>query len=144
MKKLPYNKYSCIKQLVKLENTIMYSQFCENFRLYLKFHSDDLSKNEYLLSLLEPFYGLCNYNTYENWKLSSDIRYYELSNLIYHLENDSPTFVGFEKFYSQLCELGYDSHQSDEFDKDKLEEQLKLLNILLGPKLAKINNSDKS
>ncbi|WP_105618877.1 hypothetical protein [Vallitalea okinawensis] len=114
----------------------MYDEFCMNFKQYLRHHSSNLCKNKELLEILGPFYGLSNFDTYENWKLRSDIRYYETSNLVHHLSTNIDQYPAFEMFYQELCDQGYDAHKSEEFLSDIIVDQLKLINLLLGPATA--------
>lgn len=114
---------------------IVYDVFCSNFRQYLRHHSSDLCNNEGLLEILNPFYGLSDYETYENWKLRSDMRYYETSNLIYALSNstDNPSFG---ELFEELCENGYDAYASEEFKLGVVNDQLKLIHYLLDPSVS--------
>lgn len=105
----------------------MYSMFCENFRQYIKEHSSSLYHNAELLNILEPFYGLSDYDTYNKWRLRSDLRYYEASNLIYRLA-ERMDLAELDAFYQELTSKGYDSYNSTDFDnEDKLSEQIKLI-----------------
>lgn len=104
----------------------MYSILCENFRDYIKEQSNKLYNNEQLLSILEPFYGLCNYNTYDEWRLRSDLRYYETSNLIYRL-TEKMDYQKLQNLYAELKDQGYDAYESSDFDEQKLTEQIELI-----------------
>ena len=60
----------------------MYQFFQQCFQQYLSLYSEEIAENERLLTLFAPFYGLANPKNYEAWKLSSDIRYFEVSHLV--------------------------------------------------------------
>ena len=77
----------------------MYKYFLECFQKYLSLYSTEFAADEHLLTLLVPLYGLTNISTYESWKLSSDLRYYEASNLVYRMLHD-------ESLPGELKELG--------------------------------------
>lgn len=111
----------------------MYNKFCNSFRCYLTQHSSDLCHDENLLEMLNPFYGLSDFGTYENWKLRSDMRYYETSNLIYALKKHIPMNPLFEQLYEEFCHNGYDAHASEEFNAGIVTNQLKLISYLLEP-----------
>ena len=109
----------------------MVQRFRECFQQCLSTYRQEIASNAFLLSLIGPFYGLCDYNVYEGWKLSSDIRYFEASNLIYALKNT-------EALPSELAELaddfiaqGYEALSSQDFPIETVKEQIKFIYTIL-------------
>ena len=109
----------------------MVQRFRECFQQCLSTYRQEIASNAFLLSLIGPFYGLCDYNVYEGWKLSSDIRYFEVSNLIYALKHT-------ESLPSELTELaddfiaqGYESLSSQDFAAETVKEQIKFIYTIL-------------
>lgn len=109
----------------------MYKQLCNNFHEYLKLNKQDLCHDDYKLALLEPLYGICSIDTYEKWKDNSDMRYYEASNLIYHLNQNHQSTSVYTNLIQELCNSGFDSIGSQYFSIDNVNEQLKLISYLL-------------
>ena len=115
----------------------MVQQFRECFQQCLSTYRQELASNAFLLSLLGPFYGLCDYNVYEGWKLSSDIRYFEASNLIYALKNTESLPPELAALADDFVAQGYESLSSQDFPVETVKEQIKFIyNILQGDAIA--------
>lgn len=101
------------------------SRFSDNLKLYrLK-----IASSPFLLSLIGPFYGISDHNVYDKWKLSSDMNYFEVSNLIDAMEKSpSPSL---KEMAEDLTREGYDKAPSADFNPQKVEEQLALIRAIL-------------
>lgn len=108
----------------------MSADFSSSFQSYLTSHSDEISRDAHLLTLLNPIFGLANAKRYETWKLSSDMRYFEASNLIAQMfESPSPLL---KELGATLVEEGYDAiSASDVFPQDVVDDQMKLIYFIM-------------
>ena len=57
----------------------MQNAFTDGFRQYLSRHHREIARDPHALALIQPLYGLADTATYESWKLSNDLRYYDTS-----------------------------------------------------------------
>ena len=111
----------------------MYDIFRQNFQQYLSLYRQELATNPFLLNVISPFYGLSDFAIYEEWKLSNDLRYYEASNIIHELTDNTslPTYL--RNLGNSFLEHGYDSIAGSDFDPDVVKEQMKLLYMMTSP-----------
>ena len=111
----------------------MYKYFLECFQKYLSLYSAEFAADERLLTLLVPLYGLTNGSTYENWKLSSDLRYYEASNLVYRMMHDENLPGELKELGGALLVKGRDAIPAGygEFAEETVQGQLKLIYAML-------------
>lgn len=109
----------------------MVQQFRENFQRCLSIYRQEIASNAFLLSLIGPFYGLCDYNVYEGWKLSSDIRYFETSNLIYALKHTESLPEDLVALADDFVAQGYDTISSPDFPEETVREQIKFIYTVL-------------
>ena len=115
----------------------MVQRFRECFQQCLSTYRQEIASNAFLLSLIGPFYGLCDYNVYEGWKLSSDIRYFEASNLIYALKNTESLPPELTALADDFIVQGYESLSSQDFPIETVKEQIKFIyTILQGAAIA--------
>ena len=117
--------------LFSLGGKTMVQQFRENFQKCLSIYRQEIASNAFLLSLIGPFYGLCDYNVYEDWKLSSDMRYFEASNLIYALKNTEGLPADLVKLADDFQEQGYEINSSPDFAEETVKEQIKFIYTIL-------------
>lgn len=109
----------------------MVQQFRECFQQCLSNYRQEIASNAFLLSLIGPFYGLCDYNVYENWKLSSDIRYFEASNLIYALKYTEALPAELTELADDFIAQGYECLGSQDFPMETVKEQIKFIYTIL-------------
>jgi len=109
----------------------MYRQFCKNYKNFIKLNKAGLEKNEYRLKIAESIKGLADLETYKKWKENNDIRYSEIENIVFEINRRKDVFH-FESFSWELDGYGFEARKSDSADREKVEEQLKLIDILLG------------
>lgn len=109
----------------------MVQQFRENFQKCLTTYRQEIASNVFLLSLIGPFYGLCDHNVYEGWKLSSDMRYFEASNLIYALKNTEGLPEDLVQLAEDFIAQGYDTLSSQDFPAETVKEQIKFIYTIL-------------
>ena len=112
---------------VCLEERLMVQQFRECFQQCLSTYRQEIASNAFLLSLIGPFYGLCDYNVYEGWKLSSDMRYFEASNLIYALKHTEALPEELVQLADDFMANGYDAGSSPDFPEETVREQIKFI-----------------
>lgn len=102
------------------------SQYSEDLKLYrLK-----IASSPFVLSLSEPFYGFLDQATYDKWKLSSDINYFEASNLIFQMTRPDVESDNIRQMGQDLISEGYDSIENPDFDKEKVDEQIALIRMV--------------
>ena len=109
----------------------MVQQFRECFQRCLSTYRQEIASNAFLLSLIGPFYGLCDYSVYEGWKLSSDIRYFEASNLIYSLKHTEALPAELVQLADDFVAQGYESLSSQDFPIETVKEQIKFIYTIL-------------
>lgn len=103
--------------------------FSSQFQTYLTSHSEDIAHDAHLLSILSPLFGLANPEDYERWRLSSDLRYFEASNLIARMFQSSSALL--RELSASLIAEGYDSIPADDFPMEVVEDQMKLIFFIL-------------
>lgn len=109
----------------------MVQRFRECFQQCLSTYRQEIASDAFLLSLIGPFYGLCDYNVYQGWKLSSDMRYFETSNLIYALKNTEGLPPELVELADDFMSQGYDLSSSADFSTDTVKEQIKFIYTIL-------------
>lgn len=123
----------------------MVQQFRECFQQCLGTYRQEIASNAFLLSLIGPFYGLCDYNVYEDWKLSSDLRYFEASNLIYSLKHTEALPPELAALADDFIAQGYESLSSQDFPAETVKEQIKFIyTILHGGAIASPGESENN
>jgi hypothetical protein len=105
--------------------------FRENFQRCLEVFHSEIASDSKLLSLLPPFYGLHDQSVYESWKINSDLRYFEASNLIHYMAQHPGLPDDMQKLAQDFIDAGYDSLSSPDFGEDLIKEQLKLIYMIL-------------
>jgi hypothetical protein len=109
----------------------MYRQFCENYKNFIKLNKAGLGKNEYRLKIAESIRGLADLETYKKWKENNDVRYSEIENIVFEIKRRKDIY-NFKSFSWELDGYGFEARKNDSADREKVEEQLKLIDILLG------------
>lgn len=109
----------------------MVQRFRECFQQCLSTYRQEIASIAFLLSLIGPFYGLCDHTVYEGWKLSSDIRYFEASNLIYALKNTESLPQELVELADDFISQGYEALSSQDFPIETVKEQIKFIYTIL-------------
>lgn len=109
----------------------MKQHFREGFQQYLSTYRHEIASDAFLLTLITPFYGLADDATYEDWKLSNDMRYYEASNLLYECLNNESLLPCFRDYADSMITTGYDAIRGNDFDEETVKEQLKLIYVMI-------------
>lgn len=122
----------------------MVQKLRQNFQKCLSTYRQEIASNAFLLSLIGPFYGLCDYNVYEGWKLSSDMRYFEASNLIYTLQNTPGLPEDLVLLAEDFLEQGYDAINSQDFPEETVKEQIKFIYTILCKGVLSTDNEGES
>ena len=110
----------------------MYKIFRQNLKNYFSLNKSEKSKNEFRLKTAEVLKGLADKSLYDKWAIENPKLYEETNNLIYEIEKNIKRFHPFECFSRDLWGLGYKARKNDNFSETVIEEQLKLINLLLG------------
>ncbi len=120
----------------------MVQKFRENFQQCLSTYRQEIASDAFLLSLIGPFYGLTDYSVYEGWKLSSDIRYFEASNLVYCLEHTPALPEDLQQLAADFIENGYEAIRSQDFSEETVKEQIKFIYTILRGEALFADSSD--
>lgn len=109
----------------------MYYYFQQCFQDYLGLYRAEFASNDHLLTLIAPFYGLTNRAYYNQWKMDSDLRYYEASHLIWRMrQEDMPAEL--QDLGDSLLENGYEEVRNmQSFSEATVKEQMKLIYTML-------------
>lgn len=123
----------------------MIEEFRENFRTGLAANRTELAQNGAVVTMMEPLFGLLDENTYNNWKMTSDMRYVESSNLIRAMKerDDSPIL---KQLAEDLLGTGYDTAVSPDFDPEQVQSQLNIIEAIasnLWKELMKVLSADE-
>ena len=110
----------------------MYKIFRQNLNNYFSLNKSENTENEFRLKIAEALKGLADKSLYDKWAIENPKLYEETKNLIYEIERNIRRFHPFECFSQDLWGLGYEARKSDKFPNAIVEEQLKLINLLLG------------
>lgn len=110
----------------------MYSHFCRNLENYFRIHADS-NPDEYRLKIAQVLRGIPDIKLYNHWKLYDFDMYEELNNLIFEI-GENLDIHGYETFSRDLYYMDFVAEKSDKYsaDREKIEEQLKLVDLLLG------------
>lgn len=109
----------------------MQNAFTDGFRQYLSRHHREIARDPHALALIQPLYGLADTATYESWKLSNDLRYYEASNLVHELLSSTTSPVCMQELALTLESSGYDDLFNRDFDRRIVTDQVRLIYKIL-------------
>jgi len=108
----------------------MYKQFCKNYKNYVMLNRAGIDKNEYRLKIARSIEGLANVELYKRWKQNNDPRCSEVEGIVYEI-NKRNDIHSFHAFSWELAGYGFEARRSDTADKEELDEQIKLIELLL-------------
>lgn len=109
----------------------MYRLFCNNLRNYLDKYIYVGTANDPRLKITEPINVIADPDLYRKFKSLAPPLYTEANNLIYEIGNNIDRFPAFKAFSWELWGYGFDKAKSENCSSDKVEEQLKLVDLLL-------------
>lgn len=110
----------------------MYRIFCRNAKNFFRMNLQGESENDFRMEIAQPLKGLADIKLYEKWKSKNNDKYNEVNNLVYQINSNKDTYHAFETFSHELWGYGYESFMSSKYDTDIIQEQLKLIHLLLG------------
>lgn len=110
----------------------MYRIFKQNLNNYFILNKDGDQEKEFRLKIVQVFKGIAYKELYEKWAVENRDMYEEVNNLVYEIRKNSDRFRTFESFSWDLWGYDYKAEKSNKFPEDIVEEQLKLINLLLG------------
>jgi hypothetical protein len=103
--------------------------FCNNVKNFFKLNNRD---NEYRNIIAQPLKGLADVELYNRWKNYDKEKYDEVNNIVYEINVNSNNYHSFKTFARELKGYYFKAIPNLKFPKEALNEQLKLINILLG------------
>ncbi|WP_069649760.1 hypothetical protein [Caloranaerobacter ferrireducens] len=106
----------------------MYRLYCQNLKNYLEINKAG-NFNEFRLRITRPLLFLADVEKYKKLK-KEDVLYKEVNNLVYEINKNK--YIRFDTFSWELWALDFRSEKDDSFPKEIVDEQLKLINLLLG------------
>jgi len=110
----------------------MYRIFAQNLNNYFLINKYGDSNKEFRLKIAQVLRGMADKTLYEEWAANDIEKYYEINNLVYEIQNNKKRFHTFESFAWDLWGYGYKAEKSNSFASEVVEEQLKLIDLLLG------------
>ncbi len=110
---------------------MLIQNFKNNFSQCLNLFHQEIARSSDLLTLISPLYGLNDFQVYESWKLSSDIRYYEASNLIYVLKNTEGLPEDLPLLADAFVQAGFEALYSPDFDPEIVKKQIMLIYMIV-------------
>ncbi|NLN48492.1 MAG: hypothetical protein GX154_05275 [Clostridiales bacterium] len=108
----------------------MYRIFCESLDNFFAFNKD-AKDGEYRLKIAQPLKALSDIGLYNEWKVKNTDKHKEVNNLIYEINKNINKYPTFSTFSSDLKGYGYESRFTHGFDREVIEEQLKLIDTIL-------------
>jgi|GEM_PF-5636106 len=99
---------------------------------YKNFKTLNEGGNDYRSIIAQPIELLTNQQAFKMHKIKKDKLYRETVNLVYHISNAVSEYPRFEIFGDDLAYMGYEGHEYKEFPDERIEDQIKLVDLLLG------------
>jgi len=110
----------------------MYNLFVKNLENYILLNQVDFIDDEFRISIVRPLEGLMSVDKFKLWEKENFKEYKELSNIIYEIGERIMEYRSFKVFSWELWGYGFDGEQSFDFKEEIVNEQLKLIDLLLG------------
>lgn len=108
----------------------MYRLYCQNLKKYLEINKAG-NFNEFRLKITSPLLILANVEKYKKLK-KEDTLYKEVNNLVYEINKNKDKYPRLSTFSYELWALDFRSEKDDSISDEIVNEQLKLINLLLG------------
>lgn len=109
----------------------MYKNFCRNLKNYLEANKNG-SNEEFRLKIIKPFKILADIELYNKLSNKNLTEIKEVNNLVYEINKEKKTYHQFKQFSWDLWLADFKAIKSEKFDKEIVNEQLKILKLLLG------------
>ena len=110
----------------------MYRIFEQNLNNYFHLNKDGDSEKEFRLKIAQVLRGIADKELYKKWASENRDLYDEVNNLVYKIKQNTGRYHPFESFSRDLWGYDYIAEKNDRFPKKVVEEQLKLIHLLLG------------
>jgi hypothetical protein len=109
----------------------MYRIFCESYKNYIGMFTDDMKREEYRYVIALPLALLCDEARYAAEKESETKLYRQLSDLLFHMEQNTATYPAIKAFLWTLESRGISGTSYGIVTGAFLDEQVKLVIMLL-------------
>lgn len=110
----------------------MYRIFKQNLNNFFEINKHGDPDSEFRLKIARVLRGMADKALYGKWKIENNESYEEVNNLVWEIRQNTDHFRRFDIFFRDLWGHGYKAEKSETFPKEIVEEQLKLINLLLG------------
>lgn len=110
----------------------MYNMFCRNLNNYFEANIEGDPDTEFRLRIAQVLKGIADKNLYNDWAIKAKEKYEEVNNLVYEISQNIDRYHGFKIFSHDLWVYDFKAQKSNGFPKEIIEEQLKLVDLLLG------------
>ncbi|RKD23567.1 hypothetical protein SAMN02745883_01384 [Caminicella sporogenes DSM 14501] len=108
----------------------MYRLYCQNLKNYLDVNKTE-NFDEFRLKIIKPLLILADVEKYKRLKEENAL-YKEVNNLVYEINNNKHKYIRFDTFSWELWALDFRSKKDNFFSEEIINEQLKLINLILG------------
>lgn len=111
----------------------MYNQFCKNVKNFIKLN--ETPPENFRLRIAKEILFLTDVEAYKSYKETNDVKYKEIKNFIYELQQYSNKYPSLKKFVWELWGYGFDIEKYESVKQDlpeTMEEKAKLIDLLLG------------
>lgn len=88
-------------------------------------------RTDYRSSVSQIFAGLLDKSVYDKWQDEGNEMYTELNNLIYEIGHQGEDWPLFETLARDLWACDYVAEENPKFNRETVEEQLKIINLCL-------------
>lgn len=112
----------------------MYKRFSKNMQEFLKLNKPKDGEKNYRYDIVNSMKALSDIDEYIKLKESNYRKYKELSNIIWEMENSIDKYPAFKVLCWEMWGYNLDKEKAEVEDKEKLREQLKILDLLLSTK----------
>lgn len=109
----------------------MYRIFCESLNNYIKEFEKASAMNEYRYLIALPLKLITDLEVYNIEKAKESMIYRQVGDLLYYMENNFEKYPKFEAFLWTLEPRGITSKYYGVVSQEDLEEQAKLVNMIL-------------
>lgn len=109
----------------------MYRQFVRNLDFFISLNSHN-PVNSYRLDLAKSIMGLSDVSKFYELKGSDPEAFHEVAHIVSVLEEYCEIYPSFKSFAWELWGYGFSGSKNPVKDPVRLDEQLKLIDLLLG------------
>lgn len=109
----------------------MYRIFCESFKNYIKEFEEAGAVDEYRYLIALPLKLITDLERYNAEKAKESMLYRQISDLLYYMESNYEKYPKFKAFLWTLESRGIIAGYCGIVNRDDLEEQAKLVNMIL-------------